>query len=203
MKCHYHPEREAQYTCAECGKPICEECAHTDGVKALCKECYQTLGVKDVNKDYNKFWAFVFSLLPGAAHMYLGLMQRGFILMVIFLGLISLMNLFFIGPLPAFAFVILWFYSFFDAHHIIKKVKNNEIVLDKPFFRLDIQFKSLHAAYGLLIVGSLSLLNVIFKDYVPWHVIYKIRTMLFPLLLIGLGAFILFRIKRAERNQVK
>jgi hypothetical protein len=27
--CHYHPTREAVYTCSQCGKPICQSCVYS------------------------------------------------------------------------------------------------------------------------------------------------------------------------------
>ena len=42
MVCLNHPDREAVYKCAACGKPLCEECAVIDDVDVYCSdECMQ------------------------------------------------------------------------------------------------------------------------------------------------------------------
>jgi len=37
--------------------------------------------------ERSKFWAFVFSFMPGAGEMYLGLKRKGTEIMLIFLGI--------------------------------------------------------------------------------------------------------------------
>ena len=57
---------------------------------------------------------FLFSLFPGAGHMYLGLMKKGASLMLIFCALFSLASFLGLSFLAVFLPVI-WFYAFFDA----------------------------------------------------------------------------------------
>jgi len=38
MKCYYHPEKDAVAICKECGKPLCENCAHEFNGKIYCEE---------------------------------------------------------------------------------------------------------------------------------------------------------------------
>ena len=69
-------------------------------------------------KKKNKFFTFIFSLLPGAAEMYMGFMKNG----------LSMMIIFFITFLPMAAFnsmefmmllsAVVWFYGFFHARNI-------------------------------------------------------------------------------------
>ena len=69
-------------------------------------------------KKKNKFFTFIFSLLPGAAEMYMGFMKNG----------LSMMIMFFISFVPMILFnamefimllsVVLWFYGFFHARNI-------------------------------------------------------------------------------------
>ncbi len=64
----------------------------------------------------NSFFAFCFSLIPGAAHMYMGFMKQGLsimILLTIDIAISAMLNL----PVLTVVIPILWFYSFFDAHH--------------------------------------------------------------------------------------
>ncbi|GAA0382891.1 hypothetical protein [Bacillus horti] len=66
----------------------------------------------------SKFLTICFSAVPGLGHLYLGLMNRGLQIMLLFGGLILFITLSNIG---AFAIIlpIIWFYSMFDAlqHH--------------------------------------------------------------------------------------
>ncbi|NLK38108.1 MAG: hypothetical protein GX299_08500 [Epulopiscium sp.] len=63
----------------------------------------------------NKFFTFVFACIPGAGHMYLGMMKKGILLMSIFMGLggiTAFMGMgFFLSFLP-----VIWFYAFFDTY---------------------------------------------------------------------------------------
>ena len=67
-----------------------------------------------MRKKKNKFLTFVFSMLPGAGHMYMGFMKLGISLMSAFFFLVFLSSWLNIGPLM-FILPILWFYSFFDC----------------------------------------------------------------------------------------
>ena len=60
---------------------------------------------------------FLFSLLPGAGEMYMGLMKQGVSLMTMFLGSIAICSL--LGTdILAFVGVIIWCYSFFHAGNV-------------------------------------------------------------------------------------
>lgn len=61
-----------------------------------------------------KFLTFLFSLLPGAGHMYIGFMKMGVSFMSVFFFLIFLSAWLDIGPL-LFLLPLIWFYSFFDC----------------------------------------------------------------------------------------
>ena len=68
----------------------------------------------------NKFLTFLFSLLPGAGHMYLGLMKRGLSFMVLFGAAITaafMFNHFFVQPFAlmfGLCVPVVWFITFFD-----------------------------------------------------------------------------------------
>ena len=40
MNCHYHPDREAVGSCANCKRPVCVECATIEGERWYCPKCY-------------------------------------------------------------------------------------------------------------------------------------------------------------------
>ncbi len=66
----------------------------------------------------NGFLTFIASLIPGAAHMYMGLMKYGVSLMSVFVLFVAaagnLRGLWFMAA----AAMILWFYSFFHARNL-------------------------------------------------------------------------------------
>lgn len=65
----------------------------------------------------SKFWTFCFSMLPGAAQMYMGFMKMGISLMLLFL-LIIIVSMWLNQGAIAACCVIVWFYSFFQANHL-------------------------------------------------------------------------------------
>lgn len=73
-----------------------------------------------------KFWTILFSMVPGAGHMYLGLSKKGLQIMGLFflsIGIVDLLNLSIFG----FMIPIIWFYSVFDARRCYElNVKPNE-----------------------------------------------------------------------------
>lgn len=62
----------------------------------------------------SKFLAFLFALLPGAGHMYLGFMKLGVSYMAPFFFICFLSSWLDLGPL-LFLLPVLWFYAFFDC----------------------------------------------------------------------------------------
>jgi len=69
-------------------------------------------------KKKNRFLNFILSLIPGAAHMYMGFMKMGLSLMVMFVAIFALSSLFNMGML-AYVAIIVWAYSFFHANNLV------------------------------------------------------------------------------------
>lgn len=61
-----------------------------------------------------KFTTFLFSLLPGLGHMYLGFMKQGLSILMLFFSIFFVMDWLNIGAAVYFI-PIIWLYSFFDA----------------------------------------------------------------------------------------
>ncbi len=68
-----------------------------------------------MKKKKNRFLLFIFSLMPGAGHMYLGFMKMGVSLALSFLVSVAVMNI--IGVWGYVVFVI-YMYSFFHANNL-------------------------------------------------------------------------------------
>lgn len=123
----------------------------------------------------NGFFFFILSFLPGAAHMYLGLMELGIQRMVVFFGTIALTNLFANIYLPnafillsVFSIVIVWFYSFFDGYDIRGRMKRGEHINNRSIeFSINtsainniLKTKAHYIGAGFIAVGLISLINI-------------------------------------------
>lgn len=90
-----------------------------------------------MTKKKSKFWTFWFSLLPGAAEMYMGFMKMGISLMGLFFGIFFLASFFAQGILVL-ADVIVWFYGFFHAHNLSSMEDEEFYALEDDYlFHLD------------------------------------------------------------------
>ena len=85
-----------------------------------------------MKKKKNSFFAFCFSLIPGACHMYLGFMKQGLSIMFLLVTNILIAAILGLGVLTVFI-PILWFYAFFDAH-------NKRSLSDEEFEKLEDRF---------------------------------------------------------------
>ncbi len=86
MKCTNHPRVEATGTCAECGKPYCSACTLDLDHRAWCRDCLSRILARRgtgsrVHPGWRKLAAGLLSVVPGAGHMFLGLIGKGFALM--------------------------------------------------------------------------------------------------------------------------
>ncbi len=123
-----------------------------------------------MTKKKNRFWTFVFSLMPGAAEMYMGFMKMGLTLMGLFMGVFMLA--FYLQPelfLPIAA--VVWFYSFFHAHNLrgmddedFYALEDDYLIhLDHPeehfWTRVMVTRYRQLAAIALILIGILSLWN--------------------------------------------
>ncbi|MGF7060759.1 hypothetical protein [Brassicibacter mesophilus] len=233
MNCVYHNDSEANFICSECGSNICKECAVNNNGRIVCLKCakkneipiikntanngfQQHNNIKTDNnkmnnanstqKKYSSFWATVFSFIPGAGHMYLGIMNRGLQLMLVFFGVIAVTNLFYSADFLMVFTVIVWFYSFFDCYHIRKKIDQGEIVENEPVFNLDLnKINMKHVGIGLVSLGGLILFDEMLSQLmymsnrisVNPEVIRIFRNAVFPVVLIVIGAIIL---RKAKEN---
>lgn len=154
-----------------------------------------------MKKKRSKFLTFVFSLLPGAGHMYLGFMKMGLSLMAAFFFLIFLSTWLNIGPL-LFALPLIWFYSFFDCMN--KRYSTDEEFLlleDNYLFSLDELVKidrGLFKKHGLftgillLLLGGYLIWNNMLSGlsrYLPsgvYNAIYDV-TRVAPQIIVGIA----------------
>jgi hypothetical protein len=86
MKCTNHPRVESTGSCAECGKPFCGACAVELDHRPWCRDCLARIlanrgAGSRAHPGWRKLAAALLSIVPGAGHMFLGLIGKGFMMM--------------------------------------------------------------------------------------------------------------------------
>ncbi len=119
-------------------------------------------------KKKSGFLTFVFSLMPGVGHYYLGLMNRGLQFMVAFFGVIAVGS-FLDAPSIALFLPVIWFYALFDALQMGSMLSAGEPVEDIPPVPWDmIKVKDIWIGWGLIILGVYLVMQRILPPLLPW-----------------------------------
>lgn len=94
-------------------------------------------GGLEANAESQRFFAIILSFIPGLGHFQLGLVNRGFTLLVSFIGL-NVMVIFvaFLSGRGEFLLfltfsLIIWVYGFFDTMQLLNKKAQGEELIDK------------------------------------------------------------------------
>ena len=216
MNCKYHSNQEAQAICEKCKHPICPECTIKVDDKTICRQCIQQTLISNSStaprKTFlEKFLFFCYSLIPGAAHMHMGLFRRGLQFMIITFGgasLISFIGLDFLIPL---ILIPAWFFSFFESHHLRRQMEQGQALSDQDLFdRRLFDYTPLLKnrrliGFVITVIGIFSLmhemdrysiLNRLFRD---WNYYYMFRGSLIPLCLILGGIYLIVKAKRTSK----
>lgn len=207
MKCANHPEKEPVAACELCGQGFCEECVITLEGRSYCKKCLrekiststgeQKLTGVVVPEKKKRFWAFMFSLVPGMGYMYLGLMNRGLQTMVLFFGSIFVSGFIGFEQLMALIAPVVIFYSIFDTQQVVKDINKGITVVDRPLFDTKkLPFTQAWLGYVLIVVGLLALLQNVMPYYFPFWM--ALKRVIPPALIIAAGIAILYRNTRKE-----
>ena len=171
-------------------------------------------------KKKSRFLTFVFSMLPGAGHMYLGFMKTGVSFMSMFFFLIFLSSWLDIGPL-LFVLPLIWFYSFFDCANRASLDDDKFLLLeDKYLFSIDklvkldkniFEKRRLAGGVLLLFLGVYLVADNIMhilEPYIPHEFYYTIYDLLrqAPKLIIGVlivafGVRLIIGKKRESENR--
>lgn len=134
-----------------------------------------------MKKKKSKFWLFIFSLCPGAGHMYMGFMRMGISLLLGFMVLLMVVS---ITGISAFSVlpIVLYVYSFFHANNIGGLDDESfEALEDEYLFglhnigsqqvKIDQKGKKV-VAVVLIVIGLYMLWNVVFgllRDFFGWN----------------------------------
>lgn len=173
-----------------------------------------------MKKKKNRFWLFVFSLCPGAGHMYIGFMKTGLSFLLGFLLSIAIVGITNIGVLAVFPITI-YVYAFFHANNL-GGLDDEEFAAaedeylfgfaDMEQYRLKLNGKNRNiAAAVLIIVGLCMLWNVaigICINYIDWdnsmvRTIYYTLTDNVPRVVIALVViWVGVRLLRGKREEL-
>jgi hypothetical protein len=139
VKCAFHNDRDTDYVCPSCGRPVCGECTTIVNGRAVCKACAYSMHQAPVqpyksSDDINGFLFFIFLAVPGLRHMYMGLMKRGLQFLTAFFGFIVVAAFLDggLGDLLIPVILIVWFYSAFDSYQCRKLMVKGEKIEDIP-----------------------------------------------------------------------
>ncbi|WP_407312841.1 B-box zinc finger protein [Desulfosporosinus sp. SB140] len=219
MNCNYHPSQEAQSLCEKCKRPICPECTLKIDDKTICRHCIQqtlfsepeTLPRKSL---LEKFLFFCLSLIPGAAHMQMGLFRRGLQLMVIPLGVICVSDYIGLNVLIPLVLIPTWFFSFFESHNLKKQQLkglslSDEDLFNRQLFDYTLLLKNRRIIGVIVIViGCLSLSHVMERYSIfvrlfgNWNNYYMLRSSFVPFCLILGGIYLIIKAKQPAKTGV-
>lgn len=150
---------------------------------------------------HSKKVALFFALMPGAGHMYLGLVRQGIQLMLLFFSIFFMTHSFDIDFLEIFL-PIIWFYSIFDVRS--KSLKEDPLVdADLPLFADVTSMKYFsnsnlvekYIAYILILMGVFSIINnlliPILSKYIDYYYIRCGKSAIVSIALISVGVFLI------------
>ncbi|NLW22858.1 MAG: hypothetical protein GXY88_06345 [Tissierellia bacterium] len=169
---------------------------YRSNIRANGEQATEYVNVDEMKESNRKTITLALSIIPGAGHMYLGLQQRGLILMAIFL-----FSIFFMGwlglSLLLFLLPLIWFYSFFDAFHIVngKDLEGEEL----PFILSNIKQKWI--GWGLIALGILTIMERIIYPLIPYYIRNYMQTSIVSLIFIIGGIKLLAKSKEEIQKE--
>lgn len=150
--------------------------------------------------DNRKLTAVALSVVPGAGHMYLGMLNKGAQLMGGFFFTLFLMGWLNVS-LFIFVLPVIWFYSLFDAMHRADAVGGMAEIED-PFSVLVNTYPKL-LGWGLIGLGCLAVFDRIISPFLSWAIRNYLQTGIVAALLIASGAKLIIGSRSRPDEEVK
>ncbi len=141
--------------------------------------------------------ALIFSVVPGAGHMYLGLQKKGLYIMTIFFFAVFFMGWLNIS-LFLFILPVIWFYSFFDAFHLVNKESCSDEKIELPAFLSNPKW----IGWALIGFGLLIVLERIVYPLIPWEIQRYMQTLIVAVIFIFGGIKLLVGNKKKNQKEV-
>lgn len=156
------------------------------------------LGKSLANGYKSKLAALLFSIIPGAGHMYLGWQQRGLGLMAIFFLNLFLMDWVHLS-LFFFMLPLIWFYSFFDVLKLVSSDARTAPEEEGALFSW-LAERQHWVGIGLIALGALILFERLVVPYLSYQIVNMLKTGFVAALLIGGGLRLAWGSKIAVQN---
>lgn len=150
--------------------------------------------------DNRKLIAVALSVVPGAGHMYLGMLQKGVQLMGGFFFTLFLMGWLNVS-LFAFVLPVVWFYSLFDAMHRVDAGAGTAEAED-PFTRLVNNYPK-PLGWGLVGLGCLAIFDRIISPFLTRAIRNYLQTGIVAALLILIGIKLITGTRRRPEEEVR
>ena len=206
MQCRSHPTAKAVNTCNTCGEWLCEACTLDINGRLFCRGCLAKMAGPAEEPTHTHAHAhsarpapwglvFIFSFIPGANYMCLGLIKRGLAAMCGFFMLIYMLTLV-SGSILGWPVTLLFALSIpvcvltyaFDSFNIRRRMRAGEIVPDNiddiiAFFHRN---KKVLLMLAIVVMGIGIVVSLISALLAP---LFR----LVPMLIIGIGLYVLFK----------
>ena len=210
MKCAVHPEVDASGFCRNCGKPMCPACVRPVRDVLYCEECLaRVVGLAPaeppapvamgsnpatgipavppaVSASGAPVLAFVLGLIPGLGAIYNGEYNKALLHIVIFAGLILGISLDFGSGIEAVLICALVIFPFYMAIDAVRTIKARQTGAN---YQDPLENWTKQRGFGpilLIVLGALFLM----KNFGLFDIL-RLRDLFFPLVLIGLGVWLL------------
>lgn len=152
----------------------------------------------------SRFVTFLVALFPGVGYMYFGMLKKGIETITIFLLVPFILKAIWLDALVNVFCIPFWLYTFFDTYNIAHKVDQGEVINDESWFAksgdsIKFNFGNVDysvwkiAAWALIILGVLSIVNKVF-DY--FNIFYIVKLYFIPVVFVLIGVYILIRSKK-------
>ena len=208
MQCRTHPTTSAYNTCNQCGDWLCEECTVDIQGRLFCRTCLMKMaapgsapysvpplppGVMPAKKRVSGGLLFLFSFFfpPGINYMFMGLIKRGLAALIGFFLIIYFIN---VSNMPltllfGLALPVYFLTCIFDGFNIRRRINAGEAVGDNIDGVILFLKNNQIICWVLLALVGFSVLGSVMGIFI------RLIRWLMPLVIIGLGMYLLFRHK--------
>jgi hypothetical protein len=210
MKCSNHTRTEAVGECTHCGRGFCAACTVELDGRAWCRDCLARIVAgtgAHAHPGWRKLAAALLSIVPGAGHMFLGLIGKGFAIMgllflsvflVILYGSATGMDWLIAFLVPALG-VLFLSYAVFDSMAIADARRSgreapagDDATMQAVLERVLLSRRTM--GWLLLIAGGVGLLSLL-RDQL--QIVY-LTALVIPVILLILGILLLLRGRKAK-----
>ena len=200
MQCRFHPTKAGINTCNSCGAWLCDDCTCSTQGRIYCNICLVSEAPPSAaaspvsmrplpipKRSCLKFLSLFFP--PGVNYMYLGLIKRGLAAMGAFFMLIFLIanSNAAVTLLAVFSMIILYFACFFDSLAIHRRWQAGVVPKDDIDDILNFAQNNCKWILGLFLV--VAVIGAIGRVV---GALASIMSNFIPLIIIGLGVYLLF-----------